>query len=121
MPESIGYQIRKRRLQLKLEQSDLAALFGASPNVVGIWERNEAQPNSVHRPQVVKFLGYVPWKIDLATFGGRLEHARLLKGLSMADLAKLVGVAKASISRLERNIYKPKPDILLKLNKLLDL
>lgn len=121
MPESIGYQIRKRRLELKLEQSDLAELFGVSHNVVGNWERNEAMPNSKHRPKLVQFLGPVPWEIDQSTFGGKLEHARLLKGLSMDELAKLIGVKKAKISRLERNVFKPKPDVLLKLKEILDL
>lgn len=121
MPESIGYQILKRRVELKLEQTDLANMFGVSHNVVGTWERNEAMPNSKHRPKLVQFLGQVPWDIDQSTFGGRLEHARLLKGLSIDELAKLIGATKAKISRLERNIYKPKPDVLLKLNKTLNL
>lgn len=121
MPESIGYQILKRRLELKLEQTDLASMFGVSHNVVGNWERNEAMPNSKHRPKLVKFLGRVPWEIDQSTFGGKLEHARLLKGLSMDELAKLIGVKKTKISRLERNIYKAKADVLLKLNRALNL
>ena len=121
LPQTIGNQIRNRRLELGLEQTEVADMISVSHNVIGILERGEMQPNSIHRPKIVQFLGYVPWPIDTKKLGGKLEHARLLKGLSMGDVAKRIGTIKTTVMRWEKNAYRPKPEVLKKLSELLQV
>lgn len=50
----------------------------------------------------------------------RLKEARLKKGLSQNDLAKLVEVHVTNISRYERGENKPATNVLIKLANVLD-
>jgi transcriptional regulator with XRE-family HTH domain len=121
LPQTIGNHIRNRRLELGLEQLEVGNLIGVSHNVIGIWERGEQFPNSGHRPKIVQFLGFVPWFIDTEMLGGKLEHARLMKGLSLGDVAKSLGTAKATVMHWEQNLYRPKPEIRPKITELLQV
>jgi transcriptional regulator with XRE-family HTH domain len=86
---SIGDHIRKRRLDLGLLQIEVAAQIGVTENTVWNWEHG-TEPELIHVPAVLAFLGYVPWECpdDLV---GRLAHFKKVKGLSLQRLGTLMG------------------------------
>ncbi|WP_338826312.1 HTH-type transcriptional regulator ImmR [Moorella thermoacetica] len=53
--------------------------------------------------------------------GGRLRKARENKGLTQAQLGKLLNVSDATINRYEREQRKPDPEMLRKLAGVLDV
>jgi len=57
-------------------------------------------------PQVVEFLGYVPWAAP-AIFGEWLVMARRANGLSRKRLAKRLEVDESTVFRWERGYGRP--------------
>lgn len=57
----------------------------------------------------------------MITLGARIKEARTLKGITQAELGKLLGTSDATINRYEKDIRKPDPDTLSKLSKLLNV
>ncbi len=55
------------------------------------------------------------------TFGKKLKHLRILKGLTQSQLAELAGVHDKHISKLEQGYYEPNYETLQKIAKALDL
>lgn len=55
--------------------------------------------------------------VPVADFGSWLRNFRARKGLQQVELAKLLGVCKASISAYEKNQTRPKDVVLKKLKK----
>ena len=91
-PVTLGDKIRKRRLELKMLQKDVAAFIGVSEDSVTFWENNRFFPSIKHMPKIIDFLGYYPFEIDLNSLSGKLKYYRNLKGLSHFELAKLLNV-----------------------------
>ncbi|WP_286833460.1 helix-turn-helix transcriptional regulator [Sphingobacterium sp. UBA7038] len=91
-PTSIGEHIRKKRMELKLFQKDLAVLFGVSEDCITYWENNRSTPQITYYPALIRFLGYYPFELDLTTFEGRIKAYRYLNGLSRKHFAKLMVV-----------------------------
>lgn len=50
----------------------------------------------------------------------RMKEARLTKGLSQGDLAKLVGVSRQTINMIENNDYNPSLGLCIKICKVLE-
>lgn len=102
----IGDHIRKRRLDLRLRQKDVARLLGTNVNTVTNWEVGRNEPVLRYLPGVVRFLGYAPWTAD----GGlpeRLKAYRKLHGLSQKRLAGLMGVDPSTVWHWERGQSRP--------------
>ncbi len=57
---TVGNHIRKRRLDLKLLQREVAAEIGVSTQTVQYWEAGRHQPAFRHLPAIIRFLGYDP-------------------------------------------------------------
>lgn len=51
--------------------------------------------------------------------GKRIEELRKQKGLNKAALGRLIGVSGAAVGQYEAGTSHPKPEVLLKLNKVL--
>lgn len=51
----------------------------------------------------------------------KLVQARIEKGLTQADLAKLVGMQPSNISRLENGVHSPSLDLILKIASILEV
>lgn len=115
----IGLHVRKRRLELKQLQKDVAAFIGVTEEAVMYWETGFAEPQIQHAPKVIQFLGYNPFPYETETFGGRLKLYRLLHGLSHKKMGKLLGVDGATISTWETNRFKPNQENLEIINTLL--
>jgi DNA-binding transcriptional regulator YiaG len=87
-PVTIGEHIRKKRMDLKLRQSDCAKLLKVTAECVFNWEVNRNEPQIQFYPQIIDFLGYLPFDIDTSTFGGKLKFYRYRNGLSLKQFGK---------------------------------
>lgn len=58
---TIGDHIRKRRLDLKLFQREVAAMLGVPSTRVSEFENGAKEIPKRLRPKIVKFLGYNPF------------------------------------------------------------
>jgi DNA-binding transcriptional regulator YiaG len=61
-PTTIGGHLRRRRLQLKFFQSEVARLLRVSTVTLSRWECDKVFPTAPHRPEIVEYLGYDPFK-----------------------------------------------------------
>lgn len=55
------------------------------------------------------------------TLGERIKKARQDKGLTQAELGKLLGSTDATVNRYEKDIRKPDPDTLVNISKILNV
>ena len=60
-PTSIGGHLRRRRLQLKIRQSEAARRLRVSTVTLSHWERDTVYQTWPLRPRVVEYLGYDPF------------------------------------------------------------
>jgi len=58
--KTLGDHLRKRRLDLKLLQKELAQKLDISETSIYNWENNRASPSLYLIPKIMKFLGYIP-------------------------------------------------------------
>jgi transcriptional regulator with XRE-family HTH domain len=117
-PISIGEHIRKRRMEMRLTQEEVAKLIGVTTDSVTNWENNRSTPRLNLLPRVTKYLDIIPINLNPDTIGGMIKDYRLRKGLSQKDLGLLLRVNSSSISDWENNICLPNQQ---NLNKLQDL
>lgn len=61
-PVTPGGHLQKRRLQLRLLQSQVAQHFGVSMVTMSKWELDKSFPSAPFRPRIVEFLGYDPFQ-----------------------------------------------------------
>jgi DNA-binding XRE family transcriptional regulator len=57
---TIGYHIRKRRLDLDLVQVEVAAIIDVDEMTIVGWELNHCKPHIRHISAIIDFLGYLP-------------------------------------------------------------
>ena len=96
-PTTLGEHIRKRRLELKLFQKDVAAIFNVSDDCVTYWENNRSEPQIQYYPLIFGFLEYCPFELDTSTLMGRIKAYRYMNGLIQSRLAKMLGVDPSTI------------------------
>jgi transcriptional regulator with XRE-family HTH domain len=82
--------LRKKRLDLKLLQRDVAKRLGANETTIYNWEKNRSNPSLQFIPKIIRFLGYFPLKCHEDTIG-RLRFYKLVNGFSYKRLGKLMG------------------------------
>lgn len=112
--------ISARRTQLHLDRDDLAAALGCSPSLVRSWENGNSKRigyrwlSALERALVLDKADLMPFvgqaRRTPSTVGARLIRERRIEmGLSMADLAILLGVTRQYISLMEQGKSKLKP------------
>jgi len=100
---TVGDHIRRRRLELKLLQSEVAKQLGVKTDTILNWEHNRTAPTLRHIPKVIAFLGCNPTIEDPKTLGEKVLQYRKSHGLSQKQLAKRIRIDPTTLSRLERN------------------
>lgn len=102
----LGDHIRKQRLDLGLMQKDVAEILQVKKATIWNWENNRAEPDILHYPFIMDFLGYCLYE-NPTTWGEKLRLFRIHKGLSYKMLAKILSVDPASIRRWEERAKPP--------------
>lgn len=101
-PVTLGDKIRKRRLELKMPQKDIASFIGVCVDSITFWENNRVRPMVKHFPKIIEFLNYYPFEIDLNSLPGKLKYFRNQNGLSHFELAKLLNVDETTAVSWEK-------------------
>jgi len=111
-PNSIGGHLRRRRLQLRLHQSQAARQLQVSSRTLSLWECDKVEPAWAHQPRLIAYLGYDPFNdsavgrpkgnetIGVASlasphslpFGEEVRKRRLNLRLNRKECAQLLGV-----------------------------
>jgi transcriptional regulator with XRE-family HTH domain len=112
---SLGDHIRRRRLDLKLMQKEVADRIGVDETSILNWEKNRNRPSLTHIPKIIEFLGYWPEVVAERSFGGKIITLRRILGLTQKKLASLLGVDPSTLGDWESNKRKPTKDHLGKL------
>jgi transcriptional regulator with XRE-family HTH domain len=102
-PRTLGEHLKRRRLDLRLRQCDVAAELAVTAQTVSHWESGKHPPPVRLIPGIQTFLGFCPFD-PAGTFGLRLRAAREAQGLSRRRAAALVGVDEATVARAERGV-----------------
>mgnify|MGYP002725883772 CR=1 FL=1 len=98
---TLGDHIRARRLDLGLEQKDVAILLKVCKDTIKNWENNHFKIEARNYPAIMDFLGYCLYE-KLITWGEKLRQHRIHNGMSTYDLARLLEVDPKSIQNWER-------------------
>jgi transcriptional regulator with XRE-family HTH domain len=104
--ETLGDHMRRRRLMLKLIQTQVAAQIGVEKTSIHNWETNVCKPELKYMPAIIRFLGYNPVPPGNG-WGERLVQCRTALGLSQKQSAARLGVDPSTMARWERGERQP--------------
>jgi DNA-binding transcriptional regulator YiaG len=119
-PETVGEHIRKRRMALKLKQSEVAERIGVTESCVWNWESNAAAPKIHYMEAVIEFLGYNPLP-EATTLPEMLVRHRTTLGMTQKEAAAEIGVDQGTLARWERREREPTGAHLADVLRFLDL
>ena len=108
--------MRKRRLDLKLLQKEVARKVGVDEATIYNWENNRSSPELHYIPKVIQFLGYVPFQGQAETLGEKIMYYRRLHSITQKELAHSLGVDPTTLARWERNEGRPQRALLEKMS-----
>jgi len=115
---TLGDHLRKKRLDLKLLQREVAQKLRVDKTSIYNWENNRASP-SLHRvPKIIGFLGYLPHNLAAKTLGERITASRRFLGLTQKELARRLGIDSSTLGRWETGKSQPTKKELKKLDTL---
>ena len=118
-PETLGDHIRKRRLDLKLYQKQVAEILGCDEDSVCYWENNRTSPALKFIPKIIQFLGYNPYgNISSRSLGESIITYRHVLGITQEELALRLGVDPGTLGKWERNERIPWKEMVDVLNSL---
>ena len=106
--KTVGQHLKRRRLQLGLFQKDVARIIKVSEDSVTYWENGRSEPQIRYFPQIIRFLGYSPFKFDSTLFGEIIKKYRIENGLSHKKLGYLIGVDGSTINDWGKKITHKK-------------
>ncbi len=112
---TIGDHIKKKRIELKFFQSQLADLLGVDEMTIVNWEKNYKSPKVSMFPRIYEFLGYEP-EIKVATLGEKIKAYRRRLGLSQEKFAKKLGIDSSTLRKWEWGETGPSGTLLVKLS-----
>jgi transcriptional regulator with XRE-family HTH domain len=104
---------REKMLQWGITVSFLAAQLGVSRQYA--WQiLHQRTSLSAHKAAEVEGAvdGIISGRKHLQSFGERLRAARIVSGLTLRQVAGLIGYSWVGVERWEKNICRPKPGVL---------
>jgi transcriptional regulator with XRE-family HTH domain len=117
---TLGDHIRKRRLDAKLLQKEVAATLGVDTMTVNNWERNRCRPRLYLFLKIIQFLGYTPFpNNEESTLGEAIKAYRLRHGLSQKKMARALGIDPTTLARWEKTKTTPSKKLGRRLSDLL--
>ena len=108
--KTLGDHLRKRRLDLRLLQKEVAKNIGVNKSTITNWELNHNFPELRYIPSIIDFLGYWPNDTPGENLGQQIVAKRTRLGISQKELAQQLCVNPSSLGRWEQDIGKPSQD-----------
>ncbi len=102
----MGGHLKKRRAESGLFQKDVAQQLAVNEWTYLLWEYDRTFPNIRMWPRVIGFLGYYPFPKP-QTLSDRLIAFRRLRGLSIKELARQLGVDEGTLAKWENGEREP--------------
>ena len=106
-PRNLGEHVRKRRLELRLTQKQVAHRLGVNPWTVLNWEKGHTDPPCDAMLRILRWLGYDPYPVP-QTLAERMVAKRRAMGWSMKEAAHHVGVDAGTWAAWEAGTAIPK-------------
>jgi len=103
---NLGDHLKKRRLDLGLNQKKAAKLLGCHATSVANWTRGTSAPRLAQWRRLIEFLGYDP-RPEPTELSGRLLAFRTRLGMSQECMAERLGVEPGTLGRWERGARAP--------------
>ena len=100
-PRSLGEHVRKRRLELRLSQKEVARRLGWSWRSVFNWENGKTNPAIESIPGIIGFLGYGPFP-EPGSLSDQLIAVRRANGWTIKQAAAQLGVDEGTWARWEK-------------------
>jgi len=100
-PQTLGEHIRKKRIEAKRTQLEVARIIGVDEETIYGWERGMYVPQVRSYPSIIAFLGYYPFIHETETIAGKLLQVRYCKGISCKEMAVVLGCDIATERRYE--------------------
>jgi len=118
-----GYFLKKARHEQGLYAHHVANIFNVSCSRIYSWEAMSEPPALKYIPQLIEFLGYVPWCRTpyQKTLGESVRAGRELKGLTQRQLGEMTDICTATIIKIENNQGNIRPFILKRLQQTLKI
>jgi transcriptional regulator with XRE-family HTH domain len=116
--KTIGDHIRKRLLDLGLQQNQVALLICVDKTTIMNWELGHRSPAIWALPGIIEFLGYVPLAIG-ESVPERLIGYRKIHGLSRKKLAHILDVDEGTVWRWETGQRQPQGEYARRVQALL--
>lgn len=128
-PRTIGGHLRRRRLQLRIFQSEAARLLGVSTEVLSRWEWDTVFPAQATWPRLADYLGYDPFmhrklsspkgnestsvanltRKATESFGTWVRKHRVRLRKSQKEFARCLGVDPKTLRHWEMNEHASLP------------
>ena len=105
-PTTIGEHLKKRRMDLRLRQQDVAPQLGVSTPTLSSWELGHTEPELPCFPSIFSFLGYDPTP-EPKSESETIAWLKRSLGLSRAGLAERLGVNERTLLTWEHGSHKP--------------
>jgi transcriptional regulator with XRE-family HTH domain len=102
-PRTLGERIRKRRLELRLSQKEVARRLGWSWRTVFNWENGKTKPAVESIPAIIGFLGYDPFP-EATSPSERLAAVRRAKGWTIKQAAGELGVDAGTWAQWKKQV-----------------
>lgn len=105
-------------MELGLFKSDVARKFNIRQDRIARWENNSCVPYIRYFPVIIEFLGYCPFEFDTSTMIGKIKEYRCVKGLTQAQLGKVLKVDASSVHQWEIGKMRPHKRMIEKMMQL---
>lgn len=115
-PETVGQQLRSRRLVLNLTQAQTAERLNTLREHYERWERDEVAPTASFWPRLIGFLGSYPGAVQ--TPADQVLMARRIMGLSQFAFGRRIQVIAKDVREWEHGVAEPSPAMLAKVQQL---
>ena len=103
---TLADHLRKRILDLRINQKTAALQIGVGAASVADWLHERAAPELRRWPAVIQFLGYDPRPAPTGS-GQRIKHWREARGWSRAETAQKLGIDEGTLWRWEAGHRQP--------------
>ncbi|MGE0129490.1 MAG: helix-turn-helix domain-containing protein [Blastocatellales bacterium] len=103
---TLGDWIRKTRLDQGLFQEQVAQMLGVTEQSVTNWELHYNEPEALHIPRIIEFIGYCPYD-PTTNLIDRVETIRRAFGLTQEQFSRILKVDESSFASWVRREHKP--------------